>query len=308
MRAAIVVACAAGLAVSACSATADEVPSSTVPVSISVTSPESTTTTVASVTPSDRYGLPRSVNASVVAPELDLVLNLAVEPGAVGGDDISLFGRFASCSAVEGPDWLPFEVVVDEGVGAPSLRLVATASTRQSEPSAVVRVRVDNGAGTVVEASGGVALGDDERTGTWSAVTDDGHQLTGTFACEGEPHEAVDPIAAEVSVRIVDTATGVTRTVGARSSSAVTCAIGGSAGTLLRIDDADQPAGGLIAIDVSSVTAVPIGSSGTGTLVLTLPGGDLRFSSITFQRIRGGGVMSGDDGAGRRVDGAWSCQ
>lgn len=307
MRAAIVVACAAGFIVSACSATADVTSSSTAPVSVAVTVPESTTTTVASVTTADRYGLPQSVRASVVAPELDLVLDLAVEPGAVDGDDVSLFGRFASCSAVEGPDWLPFEVVVDEGVGAPSLRLVAAASTRQSEPSATVRVRVDNGAGTVVEASGGVALGDDERTGTWSAVTDDGDQLTGTFTCEGEPHEGVAPIVAEVSVRIVDTATGVTRTVGARSTSA-TCAIGGSAGTLLQIDDADQPAGGLIAIDMSSTTAVPIGSSGTGTLELTVPGGGVRFSTVTFQRIPGGGVVSGDDGAGRRVDGAWSCQ
>jgi hypothetical protein len=307
MRVAIVVACAAGLAASACSATVDESTSSTVPASVTVTLPTPTTTTVASVTSSDRYGLPQSVTASVVAPELELVLDIAVEPGAAGSDDISLFGRFASCSAVEGPDWLPLEVVVDEGVGAPSLRLVAAASTRQSEPSAAVRVRVDNGAGTVVEASGGVAFGADERTGTWSAVTDDGHQLTGTFACEGEPHEGVDPVVAEVSVRMVDTATGVTRTVGARSTSA-TCAIGGSAGTLLRIDDADQPAGGLIAIDLSSPVAVPIGSSGTGTLVLTVPDGGLRFSTITFQRIPGGGVLSGDDGAGRRVDGAWSCQ
>lgn len=260
------------------------------------------------VTAAERYGLPDAVRATVAAPELGMVLNLAVEPSMSSTTDVSLFGRFASCSIIEGKNWLPFEVVVAEGHGGPALRLVDASGNADPVGSVDVRIRIDDGDGRVIEAVGGAVVTDDGRSGTWSGRTVDGATVSGTYTCEGahRADQLAQP-AAEISARIVDTATGTIRTVGARSGPDAVCAIGGSAGLVLQIVDAEEPAGGLVSLTIETERAIPIGSIGVGSLVMTVPGGGMRFSTVEVRRVNGGGVISGEDGAGRRIDAAWSC-
>jgi len=277
-------------------------PSTTVPATVP---PEPT---VAVESAASRYGLPDVVSASIRAPELDLVLDISVSPSTSIGSDLSLFGRFASCSAVEGPDWLPFEVVVAEASPGPALRLVASGSNLRSDAAADIRIRIDDGQGRVIEASGAATLSDAGRSGTWSGVTADGSVISGTYSCLGEArHDSIDS-AVEMSARLIDSSTGQVRTVGGRSSGEGLCSEGGTAGPLLSMETVDSPAGGLVASVIDSDRVIPVGSVGTGSLVLSVPGGAMRFSTVEISRFNGGGVLAGDDGENRRVDAAWTCR
>ena len=265
-------------------------------------------TTVAAESAASRYGLPDSVTASIRAPELGLVLDLDVSPAASLVSDLSLFGRFASCSAIEGPDWLPFEVVVAEGPSGPALRLVDSGVSTRSNASADIRIRMDDGEGNVFEAIGGAFISDAGTSGTWSGTTADGAVMSGTYSCRGDVRHDSGDSTAEISARLVDISTGQVRTVGGRSSGDDLCADGGTSGPLLSMETVDDPAGGLIASSIESDRVIPVGANGIGSLVLSVPGGGVRFSTVEINRFEGGGVLSGDDGGNRRVDAAWTCR
>lgn len=289
----------------ACSGDIIEVPSTTSEAATTTAVP---TTSVTPATVADRYGLPDRVTVAVRAPELDLVLDLDVAPGSEAVSELSLFGRFASCSAVEGSEWLPFEVVVDEGPGRPAVRIIDVGGASSLAGSSEIRVRIDDGAGGVVEATGGATRGDDGTSGTWSATTVDGAVVSGSYTCEGTIADEFNDHHAEISARLVDESTGIARTVGARSGAESLCLTGSEIRDLLRIDEADQPAGGLIAATITADEPIAAEASGHGVLTLTVPGGGLRFADVEITRIGDGGVISGDDGAGRRIDAAWSCR
>ncbi len=305
----LVLAGVVGLLVAACGSPPEDLTSTTTVVVVPKAEAAAVSPSpVEEVSAADRYGLSDSVSVAVRAPELDLVLDLSVSPAASSADSLSLFGRFASCSAIEGPSWLPFEVVVAEGVGQAAVRIAGTEVDPRSKSSQEVRIRIDDGSGGVIDAVGGVAASSDGTSGTWSGTTIDGNVVSGSYSCEGTPRGGNEDYLAEVSVRLIDESTGVIRTLGARSGASSWCPSVGSAGEALRIEEAEEPAGGLVAATVETVDDLADGATGIGSVTLTVPGGGIRFSTVEVMRLGSGGVITGTDGGARRIDAAWTCR
>lgn len=255
------------------------------------------------------FGLPARV---VVDIDIDGEpgIGFDVSPAALEPSRVGLDSTVASCWAVEGPDWLPVEVLVVADDSS-SIRIVespaATRSRSGSDPSdptatgVEVVVALDRGVGRPLVADGRLLPGGDWRAGRVEAVTDVGARLTADYRCEGEVADPSDEAAVEVSLRLVaDGPRGeVVRTFGVRAEDSVVCRSGSDTGDdLLEIDDARWTAGGMTGITVAAdgtITAMILGSP------LTVRGGRL-------DGAPGMGILSGVTDDGARLDGAWSCR
>lgn len=255
------------------------------------------------------FGLPARV---VVDIDIDGEpgIGFDVSPAALEPSRVGLDSTVASCWAVEGPDWLPVEVLVVADDSS-SIRIVesptATRSRSGSDPSdppstgVEVVVALDRGVGRPLVADGRLLPGDDWRTGRVEAVTDVGARLTADYRCEGEMADPSDGAAVEVSLRLVaDGPRGeVVRTFGVRADDSVMCRSGSESGDdLLEVNDARWTAGGMTGITVAA----------DGTITAMILGSPLTVRGARLDGAPGMGILSGVTDDGARLDGAWSCR
>lgn len=255
------------------------------------------------------FGLPARV---VVDVDIDGEpgIGFDVSPAALEPSRVGLDSTVASCWAVEGPDWLPVEVLVVADDSS-SIRIVesptATRSRSGPEPGDVasdgveVTVALDLGDGRPIAAVGRLFADDDLRTGRVEAVTDEGRRLDAVYRCEGEVADPSDGAAVEVSLRLVaDGPRGeVVRTFGVRADDSVMCRSGSETGDdLLEVNDARWTAGGMTGITVAA----------DGTITAMILGSPLTVRGARLDGAPGMGILSGVTDDGARLDGAWSCR
>ena len=233
-----------------------------------------------------------------------------VSPATLDPSTVGLDSAVASCWAVEGPDWLPVEVLVVADDSS-SIRIVeSTAATRsrtapgQGDPSAdgvEVAVVLDRGDGRPVLADGRLFAEDDLRTGRVEAITHEGARLVADYRCEGEVADPSDAATVEVSLRLVRERSGteVVRTFGLRADGSTVCRSGSDTeADLLDVNDARWVAGGL--------TGITVGADGTVTA--TILGTPLTVRAARLDGAPGMGILSAVTDDGARLDGAWSCR
>ena len=233
-----------------------------------------------------------------------------VSPATLDPSTVGLDSAVASCWAVEGPDWLPVEVLVVADDSS-SIRIVeSTAATRsrtapgQGDPSAdgvEVTVTLDRGDGRPVLADGRLFAEDDLRTGRVEAITHEGTRLVADYRCEGEVADPSDAATVEVSLRLVGERLGteVVRTFGLRADGSTVCRSGSDTESdLLEVNDARWAAGGL--------TGITVGADGTVTA--TILGTPLTVRAARLDGAPGMGILSAVTDDGARLDGAWSCR
>ena len=233
-----------------------------------------------------------------------------VSPATLDPSTVGLDSAVASCWAVEGPDWLPVEVLVVADDSS-SIRIVeSTVATRsrtapgQGDPSAdgvEVTVTLDRGDGRPVLADGRLFAEDDLRTGRVEAITHEGARLVADYRCEGEVADPSDAATVEVSLRLVRERLGteVVRTFGLRADGSTVCRSGSDTESdLLEVNDARWAAGGL--------TGITVGADGTVTA--TILGTPLTVRAARLDGAPGMGILSAVTDDGARLDGAWSCR
>jgi hypothetical protein len=260
---------------------------------------------------SSEFGLPERVVVTVTIAGDDAEgATFDVAPGRTEPSAVGLEADFASCWAVEGPDWLPAEVLAVAADGS-SIRIVESSvvSRNRTVPAELpdspdgvdVTVTLIRPDGRPILADGRLLTGADLREGRVEAVTEDGDSLVADFACEGDPAPPSDTATVEVSLRLVSDRAGVEtiRTFSLRAEESTVCRSGAEdAGTLLEVTDARWTAGGLTGIRVTadgSVTAIVLGQE--------LVAGDARLDGASRM-----GVLSAVTADGARLDGAWTCQ
>lgn len=299
------------LALAACSASGTDDRS---PVTGDTTS--STVATIPVTVPdvpdaADEFGLPERVTVSVSIDGDDANgVTFDVAPGRLDPSAVGLESSLASCWAVEGPDWLPVEVLAVAADGS-SIRIVESTVVSRNRtvpadlpdtPDGVdVSVTLDLRGSAPVLADGRLLTGADPRQGQVEAITEDGRSLVADFVCEGDVAPASDTATVEVSLRLVADRSGVeaVRTFSLRAESMTMCRSGAEdAGTLLEVVDARWTAGGLTGITVTS----------DGTVTAVVLGEELSASGARLDGSTGMGVVSAVTADGARLDGAWSCQ
>ncbi|MEY2974838.1 MAG: hypothetical protein RIR49_1258 [Actinomycetota bacterium] len=299
------------LALGACSPGVDDiaVPSSDAPVT-SATAASPTVTVPDVPDAADVFGLPRRVAIDVVIDDGSPAVSYAVAPGLIDPSDIGLDSAFASCWAVEGPDWLPVEVLVVADDGS-SVRVVESAVVPRgrtvpadlpdADDGVEVSVTLDRGDGRPVLADGRLLAESDPRRGRVEAITEDGRSLVADYRCEGDVATPSGSAVVEVSLRIVPEGAGAeaVRTLSLRAAAVMVCRSGGEPdGIVLDVEDAQWTSGGFTGITIAA----------DGALSVRVLGGEIVATGARLGGSPGTGVLSAVTDGGARLDGAWSCQ
>jgi hypothetical protein len=262
------------------------------------------------------FGLPERVVVAVTIDEMPgddgdpVVATFDVSPGGIDPSAVGLDSAFASCWAVEGPDWLPVEVVVAAGDGS-SIRIVESSvvARQRAVPDDIpgasdgveVSITLDRGDGRPVLADGRLVAEPDARRGRVEALTEDGRSLVADYRCDGDVATTSETAVVEVSLRLVAEGNGadVVRTVSLRGADSTICRSGGEdEGVLLSVVDARWTAGGFTGITVSA----------DGTVTARVLGDDVVARGARLDGTSGMGVLSAVTDDDARLDGAWSCR
>lgn len=304
---------AMGAVVAACASSADGPTDSDVDAvgdTVAVVTTKVATVSIADVPDAaTEFGLPDRV---VVDIDLDGEPGVVfdVSPATLDPTTVGLDSAVASCWAVEGPDWLPVEVLV-VAADSSSIRIVespvATRSRSGPEQGDVtsdgveVTVVLDRGDGRPIAAVGRLFADDDPRIGRVEAITEVGARLVADYRCEGEVADPSDAATVEVSLRLVEERSGteVVRTFGLRTDQSSVCRSGSDIDAdLLEVTDARWVAGGL--------TGITVGADGTVTAMIL--GSSLTARGARLDGAAGMGILSAVTDDGARLDGAWSCR